>query len=116
MKLTAKKALLIALFAFPLLLWFADEYPALRFRGDGSFIGGPVFGYWIRLEPIPFHQAAEYTFHFRGMPSEEMSLPLYTEGEYDRSHLTNLNTQLEAGFSTQHGPMVCHGPGGIPHA
>jgi hypothetical protein len=47
-----KRLVLIAVLAVPLLLVFADEYPALRFRGDGRFSGGPVFGYWIRLEPI----------------------------------------------------------------
>ena len=74
MKPIVKKAFLIVVLALPLLLVLADEYPALRFRGDGRFSGGPVFGYWIRLKPIPFSRVGEYTFHFRGMPNEEMSL------------------------------------------
>jgi hypothetical protein len=93
MKRTTKKIVLVTVLAVPMLLVFADEYPALRFRGDGQISGGPVFGYWIRLESIPFARPGEYTFHFRGMPREEMSLQLYTQGEYDRSALTNLNTQ-----------------------
>ena len=72
MKLTIKKVALITILALPVLLVFADEYPALRFRGDGQFSGGPVFGYWIRWKAIPFGQAGEYIFHFRGMPNEEM--------------------------------------------
>jgi hypothetical protein len=69
MKPTTKKVLLTTILAVPPLLLFADEYPALRFRGDGQFSGGPVFGYSIRLKAIPFGQAGEYSFHFRGMPT-----------------------------------------------
>jgi hypothetical protein len=110
----SKRLVLIAVLAIPLLLVFADEYPALRFRGDGQFSGGPVFGYWIRLEPISFGQAGEYTFHFRGMPNEEMSLQLYTVGESDRSALTNLSTQLQAVLADQNGRVVCEGTGVVP--
>jgi len=98
------------------LLCFADEYPALRFRGDGHFLGGPVFGYSIRSRPIPFHQAGEYVFHFRGMPNEEMSLQLYAEGKSDdnRKELTNLNTKIEAILVDQNGRVVCQGSGVVP--
>ena len=108
---------MIAILALPLLLVFADEYPALRFRGDGQFSGGPVFGYWIRLKAIPFGQAGEYSFHFRGMPNEEMSpLQLYAEGKTheNRSELTNLSTQLEGLLVDQSGRVVCHGAGVVP--
>jgi hypothetical protein len=81
MKPITKKVVLITILALPLLLVFADEYPALRFRGDGRFSGGPVFGYWIRLRAIPFGQAGEYSFHFRGMPNEEMSLSFMPKGK-----------------------------------
>jgi hypothetical protein len=114
MKLTTKKVALITILVLPLLLVFADEYPALRFRGDGQFSGGPVFGYWIRLKAIPFGQAGEYIFHFRGMPNEGMSLQLYTDGEYGRSALTNLSTQLEAVLTDQKGRVVCAGAGLVP--
>jgi len=116
MKPIAKKAVLITILAIPLLLVFADEYPALRFRGDGRFSGGPVFGYWIRLKAIPFGQAGEYSFHFRGMPNEEMSLQLYAEGKTheNRSELTNLSTQMEALLVDQSGGVVCHGVGVVP--
>ena len=116
MKLSVKKVVLIALFAAPLLLLFADEYPALRFHGDGHFSGGPVFGYWIRLRSAPFYKAGEYVFHLRGMPSEEMSLQLYAEGKTgdNRSELTNLNTQLEALLVDQNGRVVCQAGGIVP--
>jgi hypothetical protein len=114
MKPTTKNVILITILALPLALVFADEYPALRFRGDGKFSGGPVFGYWIRLEAIPFGQAGEYTFHFRGMPKEEMSLQLYADGESNRSALTNLSTQLEAVLTDQKGRVVCAGAGVVP--
>src|SRR5258707_11315214 len=116
MKLTTKKVVLITILAVPLLLVFADEYPALRFRGDGQFSGGPVFGYWIRLKAIPFGQAGDYSFHFRGMPNEEMSLQLYAEGKTheNRSELTNLSTQLEALLVDQRDRVVCRGTGVVP--
>ncbi len=116
MKLSSKKVVLAVAFAVPLLLLFADEYPALRFRGDGRFSGGPVFGYWIRLGPIPFHRTGEYVFHLRGMPNEEMSLQLYAEGKTgdSRSELTNLNTQLEALLVDQNGRTVCRAAGVVP--
>ena len=98
------------------LLCFADEYPALRFRGDGHLSGGPVFGYWIRLRPIPFYQAEEHVFHFRGMPNEELSLQLYAEGKSDdnRRELTNLNTEIEATLVDQNRRVVCQASGVVP--
>src|SRR6266849_10798913 len=98
MKLSPKKVVLVVIFAVPLLLLFADEYPALRFRGDGHFSGGPVFGYWIRLRPIPFYEAAEYVFHFRGLPKEELSVILYPDGKTDKDELElkHLETTLGA--------------------
>src|SRR5262249_54624898 len=94
---------LIVLASVIALLVFADEYPALRFRGDGHLSGGPVFGYWIRLRPIPFYQPGEHVFHFRGMPDEELSLQLYAEGKShdNRKELTNLNTEIEASLVDQ---------------
>lgn len=116
MKLSGKKLVLITVIAVPLALLFADEYPALRFRGDGHFSGGPVFGYWIRVQPIPFYRDGEYVFHFRGMPNEEMSLHLYAEGKSNdnRTELTNLSTQIEARMVDQNGRVVCHANGVIP--
>src|SRR6266478_5695113 len=98
------------------LLCFADEYPALRFRGDGHFSGGPVFGYSIRLRPIPFYQAGEHVFHFRGMPNEEMSLQLYAEGKSDdnRKELTTLNTKIDATLVDQNGFLLFQGSGRFP--
>lgn len=98
------------------LLWLADVYPALRFRGDARFSGGPVFGYWIHTRPIPFDRPGEYIFHFRGMPNEEMSLQLYAEGKggENRSELTNLSTQLEALLVNQSGRVMCHAAGIVP--
>src|SRR5260370_42039732 len=108
MKLSSEKVVLAVVFAVPLLLLFADEYPALRSRRDGHFSGGPVFGYWIRLRPIPFHRGGEYVFHLRGTPNEEMSLQLYADGETrdNRSELTHLHTTLEAAPVDQNGRVV----------
>jgi hypothetical protein len=112
-KVSAKKIALIALIALALVLLAADEYPAVRFRGDGKFSGGPVFGYTIRLRSIPFYQPGEYVFHFHGMPNEEMSLQLYAEGkkDSDREELTNLGTTLDALLVEQNGRVVCQATG-----
>ena len=113
MKPSTKKVVLIALIGAIVLLWFADEYPAMRFRGDGTFSGGPVFGYEIRLRSIPFYKSGEYVFHFRGMPNEEMSLQLYAEGktDRDRAELTQLETTLDAQLLDGRGQAVCQATG-----
>lgn len=107
---------LIALACVIALLAFADEYPALRFRGDGHLSGGPVFGYWIRMRPIPFYQAGEHVFHFSGMPNEELSLQLYADGKSndDRKELTNLDTEIEATLVDQNRRVVCEASGVVP--
>src|SRR5258708_20293818 len=116
MKLSSKKVVLAVVFAVPLLLLFADEYPALRFRGDGHFSGGAGFGNGVRLGANPFNRGGEYGFHLRGTPNEEMSLQLYAEGKTgdNRSELTNLNTQLEALLVDQNGRVVCRAAGIVP--
>ena len=98
---------------FLIALLAADEYPALRFRGDGTFSGGPVFGYRIRMQPIPFYKPGEYVFHFHGLPKEEMTLQLYIEGKSndDREELTHLGTTLEAIFVDQRGRTLCQATG-----
>jgi hypothetical protein len=108
-----KKVLLTLALSTIALLWIADEYPILRFHGDAKFTGGPVFGYQIKMRPIPFNQAGEYVFHFRGIPNEEMSLQLYVEGKTgeDREELTHLGTTLDALLVDQNGRTVCHGSG-----
>ncbi len=104
---------LLVLICAVILLLIADEYPALRFRGEGRFSGGPVFGYSIQMRKIPFYQAGEYVFHLRGLPNEEMSLQLYAEGKTDnnREELTHLDTILDALLVDQNGRTVCQATG-----
>jgi hypothetical protein len=122
MRPPAKKIAMAVLISTIAFLFLADEYPAMRFRGDGKFGGGPVFGYEIRLRSIPFYEAGEYVFHFRGMPNEEMSLLLYTQGKKslyvggehppdDGYELTHLKTPLEATLVDRQGRTVCSGTG-----
>jgi hypothetical protein len=122
MKRSAKTIAMVVLISTIALLFFADEYPALRFRGDGQLWGGPVFGYVIRMRGIPFYQAGEYVFHFRGMPNEEMSLLLYTQGKKflyvsdehppdDGHELTHLKTRIEVTLVDRQGRTVCSGSG-----
>ena len=97
------------------LLLFADEYPALRFRGDGRLSGGPVFGYSVRFRKIPFSVPGEYVSHFRGMPKREMSLQLYVEGKSfdNEAELTHVGTTIEAVLVDKNGELICEG-GGSP--
>jgi hypothetical protein len=113
MKLSGKKIALVLVVSSIAVLWCADEYPALRFHGDARFSGGPVFGYSLKMRSIPFYQAGEYVFHFRGLPNEEMSLQLYAEGktDSDRAELTQLETVLEALFVDSRGRTVCQATG-----
>ncbi len=108
-----RKVLLTVVLSIIALLWFADEYPYLRFHGDGNFSGGPVLGYQIKMRPIPFNHAGEYVFHFRGIPNEDMSLQLYAEGKSDqnREELTHLDTTLDALLVDQNGHVVCQASG-----
>lgn len=93
-----KKIVLTVALTTIALLWLADEYPYFRFHGDAKFSGGPVFGYQIKMRPIPFNKSGEYVFHFHGMPNQDMSLQLYAEGKSDenREELTHLDTTLDA--------------------
>ena len=116
MKLSTGSRVLIGVGALVALLAAADEYPAMRFRGDGKFSGGPVLGYSIAFRRIPFSVVGEYVFHFRGAPKEEMSLQLYTDGKNgdNRAELTNLQTHMEATLADQSGHTLCHGAGVVP--
>lgn len=94
------------------MLWLADEYPALRFRGDGSFSGGPVFGYSIKMRRVPLYQPGQYVYHLRGLPDDEMSLLLYAEGKSaNEAEITRVGTNIEASFADQAGRIVCQASG-----
>lgn len=111
--MSGKKTALILVIGAIGIVWLADEYPALRFRGDGRFSGGPVLGYWIRFRRIPLYAPGEYVFRFRGAPKEEMSLQLYTEEKnFDyEAELTHSGTMIEARLVDQNGHMVCEAVG-----
>src|SRR5260370_40392874 len=108
MKPSAKKIGVLAAIGVVVLLVFADEYPALRFRGDGKFSGGLVLGYRIELQKIPLYRPGEYVFHFRGMPWEEMVLELYAEGKgsNDEAEL-RVKTIIEAVIVDQKDRTIC---------
>lgn len=110
---SARKMTLALVGAITLMLWLADEYPALRFRGDASFSGGPIFGYNIKMRRIPFYQTGEYAYHLRGLPNEEMSLQLYAEGKSfaNEAEITHIATNIEASLADQAGHLVCQASG-----
>jgi len=106
-----KTSLIVAVSAVAL-LWFADEYPALRFRGDGRISGGPILGYQIEFKKIPFYQAGEYVFHFRGVPHEELTLELHAEGKgSDNEAELRVKTIIEAVIVDQKDRIICQASG-----
>jgi len=112
MKSAAKKVVLIAAIAVIALLYFADEYRAMRFRGDGKISGGPVLGYSIAFRKIPFYQPGEYVFHFRGVPHEELALELHADGKgSDNEAELRVKTVLEASIVDQKGRSICQASG-----
>lgn len=112
MKLTIGKKILISVTVLVATLWVADEYPAMRFRGDGKFSGGPILGYEIKFREIPFYLPGEYTFHFRGMPHEDLALELHAEGKNaDNEAELRVKTVLEASIVTERGQSICQASG-----
>jgi len=112
MELFAKRIAWLVAIAIVVLLVFADEYPALRFRGDGKISGGPVLGYLIEFRKIPFHQPGEYVFHFRGVPHEELALELHAEGKgSDDEAELRVKTIIEASIVDQKGRSICQAKG-----
>jgi hypothetical protein len=108
-----KRRVVFAIIVVVTLLCVADEYPAIRFRGDARFSGGPIWGYTIRMRPIPIDKTGEYVFHLRGLPNEEMSLQLYAEGKSnsDREELTHLSITISAILLDHNGGIVCQATG-----
>jgi hypothetical protein len=112
MKLSRGRKILVGAVALIVLLWAADEYPALRFRGDGKFSGGPVLGYSIEFRKIPFYASGEYVFRFRGVPHEELALELHLEGKNaDNEPELRVKTIIEASIVDQTGRSVCQASG-----
>src|SRR5437660_1566583 len=107
MRLAVKRIVLFTALAVIALVYFADEYPAMRFRGDGKISGGPVLGYSIAFRKIPFYQPGEYVFHFRGVPREELVLELHAEGKRsdDEAEL-RVKTIMEASIVDQNGRSI----------
>jgi hypothetical protein len=112
MKLSAMKASLIVAASAFALLWFANEYPALRFRGDGKISGGPIFGYQVEFQKIHFYQTGEYSYRFRGVPHEEFVLELHAEGKGDDNDAElRVKTIIEAAIVDQKGRSICQASG-----
>ena len=108
MKPSTGKKILITTAAVIALLWAADEYPAMRFRGDGRFSGGPVWGYQIEFKEIPFYVPGEYVFRFRGVPHEDLVLELHAKGNEPD---LRVKTVIEAAIVDQKGQAVCQANG-----
>jgi hypothetical protein len=112
MKPSRKKVALVAVIAVVGLLGAVDEYPALRFRGDGRISGGPILGYQIEFQKIPFYQAGEYVFHFRGSPHEDLALELHAEGKgSDNEAELRVKTIIEAVIVDEKGRSICQASG-----
>lgn len=97
------------------MLGLADEYPAMRFRGDAKFSGGPINGYRITMRSIPLAQAGEYAFRFSGLPTQQMSLLLHLDPKTSPSGqaLTHLGTTISATLVDRGGHALCQATGAL---
>jgi hypothetical protein len=99
-----KKLLLtVAIAALALLALGAwSPWVPLRYHGDGKFSDRGFFSYpryLVTFSDIQLSQTGEYHFHFRGLPSEEMTLMLYVKNVRvdtgaDSAPLTNLQVRI----------------------
>lgn len=111
MKWSVGRRVSVCLIAVVALLWAADEYPAMRFRGDGRFSGGPVWGYQIEFKKIPFYVPGEYLSRFRGVPHEDLVLELHAKGKSGNEADLRVKTVIEAAILDQKGHAVCEASG-----
>lgn len=117
--MTRRKLVLGAICAISLLIiLFWIPWAKLRYHGDGTFSEGLLFRprYVVHFSDIPLYQSGEHHFHFRGLPSEEMTLVLYVKDSRvdtfaDRVPLENLETTIEATLKDEKGNVACHALG-----
>jgi hypothetical protein len=99
--------------------WMWSPWAKYRYHGDGTFTDSGFFSYpryRVRFSSITLSKAGEYRYHFRGLPSEEMTLLLSLDGDVPyvskRTHeLTSLRTSIEAVVRDSHGREACKAAG-----
>ncbi len=112
-----KLPLTVAIAALAMLALGAwSPWVPLRYHGDGKFSDRGLFSYpryLVTFSDIQLSQTGEYHFHFRGLPSEEMTLMLYVKNvrvdtRADSAPLTNLQVNIEALLTDEKGilPVV----------
>ncbi len=102
-----------------LILSVWSPWNSFRYHGDGKFSDGGFFSYpryVVTFADIPLYETSEHTFHFRGLPNEEMALILFVKDrsvdtDADRRPLEQLKTRIEATLTEDRGKEVCHGSG-----
>jgi hypothetical protein len=92
-------------------------WSGLLYRGDGKLSDNLFFypRYKLKFAEIPLNEAAEYHFHFKGAPDEDMALVLYVKGDladHDSRHsLVNYPASIDARLTDGKGNVVCHASG-----
>jgi hypothetical protein len=102
-----------------LILGVWSPWDSFRYRGDGKFSSRGFFSnprYVATFADISLNEVSEHDFHFRGLPSEEMTLVLCVKDSSvntfkDREPLEHLKTTIEASLTDDHGKETCHGSG-----
>jgi hypothetical protein len=89
-----------------------DPTSKLLYRGDGTFSDRTELNrprYVIRFNEIPIFQTGTYSFHFRGLPHEKMTLVLHVEGASPKQNegLNSLHTAIEAALIDRDGNDLC---------
>jgi DNA-binding transcriptional regulator of glucitol operon len=102
-----------------LFLWTWAPWAKYRYHGDGTFTDSGFFGYpryQVRFTKVSLSKVAEYRYHFRGLPDEQMSLLLSMDRdiafESTQWHeMTSLQTTIEAVVTDGRGREACKAVG-----
>jgi hypothetical protein len=117
---TKKLILVVTLSVITLLILSAwSPWDSFRYHGDGQFSDRGFFSYpryLVTFSDIQLNQTGEHHFHFRGLPSEEMSLMLLVKDKRvdtwaDSAPLANLQVTIEAVLTDDKGHVACRAYG-----
>jgi hypothetical protein len=117
--MSRKKLILTVTLGVLALLIFSMWSPwnSFRYHGDGKFSDGGFFSYpryVVTFADIPLYETSQNTFHFRGLPNDEMTLILFVKDKSantdgDRRPLEQLKTRIDATLTGDRGKEACHG-------
>ena len=91
-------------------------HPPPQFQGAGPVRDGGYFScfrYHAPIGEVPLAVAGTYSFLFKGLPTETMSLVLYVSGHSSSNSdsIAHLSTLIEAEISDDAGKVICRASG-----